>query len=186
VVTIVPEADLDRCQAAQIAKRSRADLDNALTVLRDRVAQEIERAERLNNKSRQAFAIAAGFFALTQAGAFATFGESAISPGQRVWILLAAVAALLALALTASRLQQAERLREERGVNIESVLNWCLGEDEDKMITACLILASGQAGQKRVESNRTRAKQVEAVASATGLTLALCAAELFLALAVRI
>lgn len=184
VSTVLAEAP-DRKQVAEIAKRSRADLDNALTALRDRVDQEFKRTERLDSKSRQAFAIAAGFFALTQAGAFASFGESAVSPDERSWILVAAVAAVAALAFTAIRAQHAERLRPEEGAHIQSVFDWCLGEGEERMITAWLIVAHRHVALKRVTSNNTRANQVEAVVWAAGLTLTLCAAELILALAVR-
>lgn len=185
MVSTVPAEGPNRGQAVEIAKRSSADLDNALTALRDRVDQEFKRTERLDSKSRQAFAIAAGFFALTQAGAFATFGESAVSPGERSWILVAAVAAVAALAFAAIRVQHAERLRPEGGVHIQSVFDWCLGEGEERMITAWLILAHHRVARERVSSNDLRAKQVEAVVWAAGLTLTLCATELILALAVR-
>jgi hypothetical protein len=185
VVKSVSAEEPNRGQAAEIATRSSADLDNALTTLRDRVDQEFKRTERLDSKSRQAFAIAAGFFALTQAGAFATFGESAVSPGERGWILVAAVTAVAALAFTAIRVQHAERLRPEGGVHIQSVLDWCLRESEERMITAWLILAHRQVAMERVTSNGLRAKQVEAVVWAAGLTLVLCATELILALGVR-
>jgi len=185
VTDTVSKADPNRELAVTIAKRSRADLDNALAMLRDQVTEEFERAERLDSKSRQAFAVAAGFFALTQAGAFASFGEGSISPAQRGWILGASVVAVAALAFTAIYVQRAESLRPDDGIHIQSVLDWCIREEEDKMITAWLILANRQVAQERVDGNKVRADQVEAVLRATGLTLAFCAAELFLALAVR-
>jgi hypothetical protein len=172
-------------QAKKIAEQERADLDNALAVLRERVDQEFGRTERLDNKSRQAFALAAGFFALTQAGAFASFGEGAVSSSERFWLLAAAVVTVLALSYTAIQLYHAERLRREGSVNIQSVLNWCLEEREDKMLTAWLILAHHEVASKRTRSNGDRVKQAEAVAKATGFTLALCGTELILALAVR-
>lgn len=175
----------DQEQAERIARQGQADLDNALAVLRERVDLEFRRTERLDTKARQAFALAAGFFALTQAGAFASFGESAVSSGERVWILIVAVAAVAALAFTATRVYHAEKLRGEGSMPIQSVFNWCLEQSGEKLVTAWLILAHRQVAAERVSSNATRVKQTRAVASAAGLTLILCATELIIALVVR-
>jgi len=172
-------------EAEAIAKQSREDIDNALAVLRERVDQEFQRTERLDNKSRQAFAVAAGFFALTQAAAFGSFGESAVDSRERFWLLVAAVLAVAALVYTAIVLEQAERLRNEGAVGLERVLSWCVGSPKEKMLTAWLVLAHHDAALVRVESNNARARQAKAVKSAAGFTLALCGTELILALAVR-
>ena len=42
------------------------DLDQAISTLRARVDEEFRIAERLDSKARQAFALAAGFFAVVQ------------------------------------------------------------------------------------------------------------------------
>ncbi len=174
-----------REEAEAIARHEEGDLDNALGVLRERVDQEFRRTERLDNKSRQAFALAAGFFAVTQAGAFASFGESAVSSSERCWLLIAAVVTVVALTYTAIQLYHAERLRPEGSVHIESVLDWCLESSEKKMLTAWLILAHHAASTERNKSNGDRAEQTKAVVNAAGFTLFFCGAELILAMAVR-
>jgi hypothetical protein len=185
VVNTGPANSSDQEQAEQIARQDQADLDNALAVLRERVDQEFRRTERLDAKSRQAFALAAGFFALTQAVAFASFGESAVSSDERAWILVAAVAAVAALTFTAICVYHAEKLRDEGSVPIQSVFDWCLEQKGERLVTAWLILAHRQVASERKSSNADRAKQAKAVASAAALTLTLCATELILALAVR-
>jgi hypothetical protein len=174
-------------QAAElISRREATDLDNALLVLRDRVEHEFRRTERLDNKARQAFALVAGFVALTQAAAFASFGEGEIGSGARVAILVAAILTVCALLVTAFLLFNSERLREEGALPIESVAKWCVEPGSDKRITAWLILAHREVGKNRDKSNAIRAARVKLVLAAAAATLVLSALELVLSMAVRI
>lgn len=181
-----PTNDLNNRQKAEaISGRAQADLDNTLAVLRDRVGQEFQRTERLDSKSRQAFALSAGLFALTQAGAFATFAEGAVDTHERLGILIGAVLALVALGLTAIRLHHAEDIREEQGVPLQTIHDWSLEPQQDRLLTARLILTHHHVATERTKSNNARVKQVKGVRSAAALTLAICATELIVALGVR-
>jgi len=181
----VSAAPSNQQKAEAIAGHPQADLDNTLAVLRDRVDQEFQRTERLDSKSRQAFALAAGLFALTQAGAFASFAENAVDSQERLGILIGAVLALAALGLTAFRLHHAENLRDEKSLPLEAIHDWSLEPQQDRLLTAWLILSHLHVAKKRTDSNTTRVEQVKGVRSAAALTLAICATELIVALAVR-
>jgi hypothetical protein len=180
-----PNQLTNREKAEAIAGRPQADLDNTLGVLRERVDQEFQRTERLDSKSRQAFALSAGLFALTQAGAFASFAEDAVDSHERLGILVGAILALAALGLTAVRLHHAEDLREEQSLPLQSIHDWSLEPQTDRLLTARLILSHLHVAAKRTKSNAARVEQVKSVRTAAALTLAICATELIVALGVR-
>lgn len=180
-----PNHPTNQQKAEAIAARPQADLDNTLAVLRERVDQEFQRTERLDSKSRQAFALAAGLFALTQAGAFASFAEDAVDSHERLGILIGAVLALAALGLTAVRLHHAEDLREEQSLPLQTIHDWSLQPQQNRLLTARLILSHLYVADKRANSNAARVEQVKEVRSAAALTLAICATELIVALGVR-
>src|SRR3954465_14757211 len=89
------------------------DIDNALTVLRARIDEEFRITERLDSKSRQAFALTAGFFAVVQTVAFGAFAQATVNGTERVLLLAAAVVAGGALIVVANRLTNGEELLEE-------------------------------------------------------------------------
>src|SRR5438874_4637282 len=75
------------------------DVTLALDVLRKMADQEFNRAERAASRARQAFALAAGFFAVVQTVAFGSFAKSLVSHGERTTLLWLAGGAGVFLAI---------------------------------------------------------------------------------------
>lgn len=95
------------------------------------VDEEFRRAERLDNKARGQITIVGAFFAFVQtitAGALKSLGESeSTAPGWLAWTLfaIAAVAAILLLvALLVVGSSFAWRLRKERALNPDDIVDW--------------------------------------------------------------
>ena len=74
------------------------DAGRIVDALTSSAEQELTIAERLAAKARQAFALAAGVFAVGQTVAFGGFSEGHISGNERVWIIRATVVAVAMLA----------------------------------------------------------------------------------------
>lgn len=178
---IPPAAELTR-----VAERDAEDLSSALAVLRERIAHEFRITERLEAKSRQAFALAAGFFAIAQAGAFASFGAEAISSTERFVVLGAALLTAISVIAVAARLRAVEELREEDEVLPDTIYAWCRDQTESRSVTAHLVWALSEVAHRRKHNNDGRTREARAVTTASGVALILAAVELALALATRI
>jgi hypothetical protein len=94
-----------------------------LELLRELAAQEIARAEAARLRSRQAFALAAGFFAVVQTVAYGSFVTKTATEGHRIGTLIDHTAwAALALALCGVALVIAELPRKSGNLTPEIVL----------------------------------------------------------------
>jgi hypothetical protein len=140
----------------------------AIAVLRGRIEEEFRISERLDSKMRQAFALAAGFFAVVQTVTFGSFAQSHVQPGERGLMLAAAIAAGAALVVIAHRVANGEELLEEADVRPEAIVDWCneAGENEEYVSTR-LVSELSYMARRRAENNAIRAKNYDAVASAT-------------------
>jgi hypothetical protein len=176
-----PAADI-----ARLAERDRDDLTAVLSVLRERVEHEFRVTERLEGKARQEFTLAAGFFVIAQAGAFASFGASGVTTSERFVVLAAAMLAAVSLVIVAARLRAVERLRKTPEVMPGTVFEWCRDQARPKSATAHLIWAMSELAGRWTAGNEARATQAKVVAAAAGWSLALAGVELALALVVRV
>ena len=116
----------------------RADLlDHAIGVLRARVEEEFRVTERLDSKSRQAFALAAGFFVIAQTVAFGSFGS--VNGTESVLVGSAAIFAALAVLVTGHHLATGEELQEVRDLRPDAVVDWCKEATDDEYVSARIV-----------------------------------------------
>jgi len=162
------------------------DLEQAISTLRARIDEEFRIAERLDTKGRQAFALAAAFFAVVQTVAFGSFAASGVHPGERVLLGIAAVIAGLSLVVVAHRLTHGEELQEEEDVAPEAIVEWCNEADEPEYVSVRLVAELSGVARSRTDNNKTRARKYDAIADATRLALILAGVQLVLAIIVRV
>jgi hypothetical protein len=94
-----------------------------IELLRELAGQEVARAETARTRARQAFALAAGFFAVVQTVAYGSYVTSAATKGHRTETLLTWTAwAALALAVCGVLLVIAELPRKSHNLTPEIVL----------------------------------------------------------------
>lgn len=163
---------------------SSSDLEQAIGVLRARVEEEFRVAERLDSKQRQAFALAAGFFAVVQTVAFGSFQDVG-TPG-RVLLGIVALAAGLAVLVTGRRLTDGEELQPEDDVSSEALVRWCNEADGPDYVAVRIVSRLSTVARNRHESNKARALRVDAVQNATRWALILAGVELVFAVLFRI
>ena len=169
-----------------ISQRNDAELDRVLTVLRGRIDEEFRISERLDTKARQGFATAAAFFAGAQAAAVASLAQANLGSVGKLAILASALAAAIALGVVANLLHSSEKLREERDLLPEDVMEWCCNLAEPNAIAAHLIQGLAEVASYRATSNAARVARCEDVSLAARWTLLICGIELACALATRI
>jgi hypothetical protein len=174
----------DQLQA--IACMSDAELDRMLAVLRGRIEEEFQITERVDAKSRQLFALAAGAFAGAQAAAYAALASAAVSHSEKIATLVLSAAGALALGLLMFLLHSHEGLREERDLNPALIRDWCQGDDGTNVVSARLVLALSRVAQLRASSNKARNLDYERFSQAVRCVLLLYTAQLVFALAVRV
>jgi hypothetical protein len=80
-----------------------------IDALRTAFEEEFQIADRLTAKARQVFALAAGYFTITQTVSFSSFRAGDIEGWERYGLLVAAVIAVIALSFAALRAAQADR-----------------------------------------------------------------------------
>jgi hypothetical protein len=163
------------------------DLEQAITVLRARIDEEFRITERLDSKGRQAFALAAAFFAVVQTVAFGAFAQGDVTANERVWLAGGAVLAGLSLVAIAHRLSHAEGLLEEADIRPDAIVTWANEADGDpEYVSARLVSELANVANRRNENNATRSGKYDRVAAATRLALALTGLELLVAIVVRL
>lgn len=86
------------------------DAGRVLDAARSAADTEFQIAERLSAKSRQAFALAAGFFAICQTVSFGSFEADLVSDGERLWIIRLAIGAAALLMLSSIAAMVADSL----------------------------------------------------------------------------
>lgn len=164
-----------------------ADLDQAITVLRARIDEEFRVTERLDSKARQAFALAAGFFAVVQTVAFGGFAERTVNGDEKVALLLAAVVAGVLLVRVALRLANSEELLEEADVKPQAIVKWCNEAGNDReYVPVRLVTELARMADTRAKNNATRSGRYDQAAAATRLALIFAGMELLTAIVVRL
>jgi hypothetical protein len=131
-------------------------LEQAIGVLRARIDEEFRISERLDSKSRQAFALAAGFFAVVQTVTFSAFAQSSVHTGERIVLLAVAFIAGGAVAAVAHRLTNGEELLDEIDIKPETIVQWCneAGRDSEYVSVRLVGELSGVA-TRRAETTRS-------------------------------
>jgi hypothetical protein len=163
------------------------DIEQAITVLRARIDEEFRIAERLDSKSRQVFALAAGFFAVVQTVAFGSFAQNRITSTDRMIMLIATVIAGLALVAVAYRLSRGETLLPESDIKPEAILAWCNESESDaEHVSTHLVGELSRVARCRSDNNEIRSRNYDAVATMASVALSLAGLELLIAIAVRV
>jgi len=162
-------------------------LEQAITVLRARIDEEFRIAERLDAKSRQIFALAAGFFAVVQTVTFGSFAQNQITSTDRQIMLAATVIAGLALIGVAYRLVRGETTLLENDIKPESIVAWCNESKGDpEYLPARLVSELSLVARCRSQNNENRNLNYEAVSRMARVALSLAGIELFIAILVRV
>jgi hypothetical protein len=89
-------------------------------------------AERLSVKARQAFVLGVGFFTIVQTVAFNSFAQTAISKGEKRWLLVLAILAIVTLALAAYTTVRAELLISAKDFPTGSKFEARLDDEREK------------------------------------------------------
>jgi hypothetical protein len=161
---------------------SRSDLDLAVAVLRARVDEEFKIAERLDTKSRQAFALAAGFFVIAQTLAFG----SGVDGNERYIVGALALIAAVVLVVAGHRLADAEETRRETDIKPDMIVEWCNTATDDDYVVVNVVSNMRDVANDRHANNDERKRLYDRVASATRWSLIWTAVELVVAIVVRI
>jgi hypothetical protein len=157
----------------------------AIELLRARITEEFQITERLDAKGRQAFALAAAFFAVAQTVSFGAFRATQITGVERFGIALLAGAAAVALLLTGSRLADSEEPQREQDIK-PSILETWARENDDEQFGRLLLVHLREVADRRHESNERRVKRYAAVESRARVALIFTTAEILFAIACRI
>ena len=166
---------------------SSKDLEQAITVLRMRIDEEFRITERLDSKARQAFALAAGFFAVVQTVTFGGFAQGDVSSPERVGLLVAAVVAGVGVIVVAHRLTGSEGLLDEDDVTPEAIVQWCNAAGEDpEYVSVRLVGELSRMARSRSKNNEVRTTRYDTVALAARWSLILAGVELLVAIVVRL
>jgi hypothetical protein len=162
------------------------DLEQAIRVLQARMDEEFRISERLDSKQRQAFALAAAFFAVAQTVAFGSFAQGNLHSSARALIGILAVAAALVLVMVMHRLRDGEELRTEDDVRPDAIVKWCNEADDPGYVSARLVGELSEVAKRRSDSNKLRATNYDRVADVARWSLIATAVELLVAVALRI
>lgn len=174
-------------EGSDVPDQRGGDLGHAITVLRARVDEEFRISERLDAKSRQAFALSALFFGVVQTVAFGSFAEDSVNGTERVFLLAAVVVAGVALATVAHRLTGGEELQEEADIVPDAIVGWCNeAGDDPEYVSSRLVRELGRVARERTENNATRGRNYDVVVVATRWTLILSGVELAFAIVARL
>jgi hypothetical protein len=148
--------------------------------------QEFQIAERLASKARQAYALAAGVFVVSQTVAFNNFGVAKLSGYEKHTILALAVLAVLALAIATARVLAADDVVASRDLLLEDLmadLNAAY-EGDDGVLGRLGGYYAGVVRSRR-DANTVRRKAYKSCRTFVALSLATTVLELVFALIVR-
>jgi hypothetical protein len=159
----------------------------ALRLLQDLADQEFTRAERAASRARQAFALAAGFYAVVQTVAFGSFAKGLVSGGERHALLWLAGSAGALLAVCGALLLIADAAYRSSNIRTDTILN-VLNDESDDGTTAeeRFVEYYATVVDEMRETNRRRHRVVIATQLAALSSLALVLAELIYSLDARL
>jgi hypothetical protein len=156
----------------------------AIDLLRTRVVEEFQIAERLDAKGRQIFALSAAFFAVAQTVAFGAFRAAQLTGAERVGIALLAGVAAFALLLTGHRLADAEEPQSEQDIKPAVIEKW-VQDKTDEEFGRLLVVHLRQVVEARHASNERRALRYGQIESIARVALIFTAAEILVSIAFR-
>lgn len=159
----------------------------ALDILRDLADKEISRSERSATRARQAFALAAGFYAVVQTVALGSFGSTLVSSHERMWMLYLAALGGFFLAACGVALLFADRAFRARNLSSDNVLEAVnAGRTADESVTDRLVELYATALDEMRGANANRGKVVVASQVTALLALTAVLVELVYALHARL
>lgn len=173
-----------RNRPAKPTGAGRADLDQAIAVLRARVEEEFRISERLDSKSRQTFAVAAGFFVVAQTVAFSAFGD--VSGSESILIAVFAILAGLAVLVTGHHLATGEDLMDESDIEPDAIVKWCNDATDSEYVSVRVVSNLRDVANDRHTNNEIRGRNFDRLVVPMRLALILSMVELALAILVRI
>lgn len=148
--------------------------------------QEFHIAERLASKARQAYALAAGVFVVSQTVAFNNFGAAKLSSHEKHAILVLAALAVLALGIATARVLAADDVVPSKDLLLEDLmadLNAAY-EGDDGVLGRLGGYYAGVVRSRR-DANTVRRKAYKSCRTFVALSLAATVLELVFALIVR-
>lgn len=162
------------------------DLSAALSVLRARIDEEFRITERLDTKMRQAFALAAGFFAIAQTVAFGSFAATRVGPADRVVLGSCALVAALSLVVVAHRLVGGEETLEEEDIRPDAVVRWVEEATAADEVSLRILSQLSLVARRRTENNRIRQHNHARVQDGARWSLIATGVELGMAIVLRL
>ena len=160
-----------------------SDADVGLEILRSLVDQEVARAERSAARARQAFTVAAAFYAVVQTVIFGTFASRLISADERTWMLRSAALGGTFLAICGIHLLFADRNFKSRNLSSDNVLD---AVNEATPATERFVELYARALDTMRSANETRTKIVTSAQVFALLTIAAVLVELVYGLSTRL
>lgn len=163
-----------------------ADARLALDLLRALADQEFARADRFGSRARNAFALTAGFFAVSQAVAFGSFVSDRITSAELTALLVIAALAAMTLAaagwlvLQVERVQTGKNLEPDQVVEVLNTEGGLPGQVVDRFVE---LYAAFVKDMRRL--NKIRLDDAVWVRRAAAATIVLTLAELLYAFWVR-
>jgi hypothetical protein len=157
----------------------------AIAALRSRIEEEFQITQRWDQKGRQLFALAAGFFAVAQAVAFGSFRQSHV-PGVGLVITgIIAGLAICALVAAGHNLANAEDPQPELDIDPARIEHWAR-DDNDLQFGRKLVVHMRQVAEARAASNKLRKERYQRIESAARFALITTAFEMAVAIAFRL
>lgn len=148
--------------------------------------QEFHIAERLASKARQAYALAAGVFVVSQTVAFNNFGAAKLSSPEKHTIFALAALAVLALGAATARVLAADDVVASKDLALEDLMTDLNAayEGDDGVLGRLGGYYAGVVRSRR-DANTVRRKAYKSCRTFVALSLAATVLELVFALIVR-
>lgn len=165
------------------------DLDHAIAVLRARIDEDFKVRERLDAKQRQAFALAAGFFALAQTVALRFLDTDNVLRSEQLAIAIAAAIAAAAVAITAVKLSKGEKLEDQPDFDPAAVKRWCneaASAPSEHYVSRKIVAHLVEIAEGRTAQNKTLAVSVDGVQTAAVFALIATGLELIVAVGTQL
>lgn len=162
------------------------DAGRIVDALKASADQEFHIAERLASKARQAYALAAAVFVVSQTVAFGTFGQDKLSSTDKTVVILMAIISVAFLCIATKSVLDADDVVESGDLplkELENDLN--AAYDGDPEVVGRLGSYYLGVVRSRRKANSVRLKAYKSSRGWAALSLAATAIELVIALAAR-
>lgn len=159
-----------------------------IDALKSSAEEQLTMAERVSGKARQAFALAAGVFVVSQTVAFGNFDTKNIRPYEKHWIIGFAIGAVGMLAIAAFATLKADATVKSGGLpldKMEKELNAALVDGDDEGVMGRVGGYYLGVVRSRRKANKKRTKWYKAGRFVVTLSLLATVAELIVSLLAR-